>query len=146
MSEWFCDIWIPGKPETQGSMSFFNGRATHKKTLVEWRKHVQGFVELWVGTHFGLWEPVTGPVEGRYEFYLPRAKSNKTAYPIGARSGDLDKYVRGINDAISLGEVRVIADDSQIVDSSEKKRWAHGIPGGEDGHEPGVRLRVRKVE
>lgn len=146
MSEWVCDLWVPGKPATQGSMQHIgNGRMIHKKALIEWRKHIQHHLALWVGTYFGAWEPMEGPVVLHADFYLPKARSNKDEHPTGARSGDADKYVRGLGDAISLGEVRLIADDSQIVDIRASKRWAHGLP-GEDGFEPGVRVRVRKVE
>ena len=146
MSEWIADIWVEGIPKTQGSMrSVGPGRMVHPPALIAWRKTIFKAVNAWCDQYGDNWEPLTGPVDLDVWFYLPKAKSNRDVWPIGPRSGDTDKYVRGAGDAISLGETKLIADDSQVVRIRAEKRWAHGMP-GEDGHEPGMRLRVRPHE
>ena len=149
MSEWIYDAYIPGTVVPQGSMSFYNGRAVHKPTLVKWRKHVNQHIQQWTGTYFGMWEPISQPVEVRADFFLAKAKANKDEYPVDSRKPDVDKALRGILDALSLesfGPGRLLADDRFVVQVRTSKQYAHGIPEGTDGHEPGVRLKVRKVE
>ena len=146
MSEWVVDLWVPGKPETQGSMRHIGkGRMIHKPALIAWRTTIQEAVNAWCDRYGDAWEPITGPVDVDVHFYLPQARSNRDVWPIGPRSGDTDKYVRGAGDAISLGETKLIADDSQVVRIRAEKRWAHGMP-GEDGHSPGMRLRIKDYE
>ena len=146
MSEWVADLWVNGIPRPQGSMTHIGkGRLIHKPTLITWRKTVFRAVQEWCGWYGDAWEPITGPVELDMWFYLPKAKTNQDRYPIGSRSGDADKYVRAAGDAISLGEYRLIADDSQVVRIRAEKRWALGLQ-GDDGYEPGMRLRIKHYE
>ena len=146
MSEWIADIWVPGHPRPQGSMTHIgNGRMIHKPTLIEWRHKIFDVVAEWCKWYGEAWEPYTGAVDTQVRFYLPRARSNRDPFPTGRRTGDVEKLERAANDGISLGPYKLIADDSQVVGSDTKKRWAHGMP-GEDGHEPGMRLRVKLHE
>lgn len=146
MTDWFADIWVPGKPVTQGSMSSNSrGKPYTPAKVTNWRKSVHYVIEQFTGTYFGGWEPVSSPVELHAWFYLPQAKSNKDDYPSHSRSGDADKYARAVGDAISLGKHRLITDDSLIVRFRAEKLWAHGMPGA-DGFEAGTRIKIRKVE
>ena len=146
MSEWVADFYVEGHPRPQGSMTHIGkGRLIHKPTLIAWRETIYAAVAEWAGQYGDAWEPLTGPVEVDLHFYLPKAKSNRDHMPTGSRSGDCDKHARSALDGISLGEPRLILDDSQVVRLRAQKGWAHGMP-GEDGHVPGMRLRVRPHE
>ena len=146
MSEWIADLYVNGHPRPQGSMSYVGkGRMVHSPRLMEWRKTIFAAIDEWISFYGNAWEPITGPVEVDMKFYLPKARSNRDAHPTNTRSGDCDKLIRAANDAISLGETRLIADDAQVLRIRGEKFWALGMP-GEDGHVPGMRLRVRPHE
>ena len=69
----------------------------------------------------------TGPVKVIATFYLPKAKSSSAAYPVNQRSGDLDKYLRALLDAVTKSELW--GDDSQVVEVEAYKLYATGEPG-----------------
>jgi hypothetical protein len=60
--------------------------------------------------------------------YLPRPKTVTREYPTGRQDGDEDKYLRAIQDALSLAGVYY--DDSLVVDGHIHKRYADGRPTG----------------
>lgn len=68
-----------------------------------------------------------GAVKVTATFYLNKPKSVRLATPVSSRSGDLDKYLRALLDAITKSEIW--ADDSQVVQIEAYKRWAEGEPG-----------------
>lgn len=69
----------------------------------------------------------TGPVKVIATFYLPKAKSSSAVYPVNQRSGDLDKYLRALLDAVTKSELW--GDDSQVVEVEAYKLYATGEPG-----------------
>ena len=77
----------------------------------------------------------------RSAFYLPRPKKPRLEH--AATGLDLDKTTRLVGDA--LEKSGVLKNDARIVKWRAEKHWTHDIE-NEDGHEPGVRLKVRKIE
>ena len=142
MSDWLFDLFIDGTPKAQGSLRHVgNGRLIHGKGMVAWRNHVQFMLEQWTGTWFGGWEPLDEPVEVHAKFYLQRPKKPRLEH--AATGLDLDKLQRCVWDA--LEQSGVLRNDARIIRWRAEKHWTHDIE-NTDGHEPGVRLKVRKVE
>ena len=142
MSEWMMDLFVPGTPKAQGSLRHVgNGRLIHGKGMVAWRTHVQFMLEQWTGTWFGGWVPLDVPVEVHAKFYLQRPKKPRLEH--AATGLDLDKTTRLVGDA--LEKSGVLKNDARIVKWRAEKHWTHDIE-GHDGHQPGVRIKVRKIE
>ena len=142
MSDWMIDIFVEGSPKAQGSLRHVgNGRLIHGKGMVVWRNHVQFMLEQWTGTWFGGWEPLDEPVEVHATFYLQRPKKPRLDH--AATGLDLDKTTRLVGDA--LEKSGVLKNDARIVKWRAEKHWTHDIE-GHDGHTPGVRIKVRKIE
>ena len=142
MTDWLFNLYITGTPKAQGSLRHVgNGRLIHGKGMVVWRNHVQFMLEQWTGTWFGGWEPLDEPVEASVAFYLQRPKKPRLDH--AATGLDLDKLQRCVGDALERSGV--LKNDARIIRWRAEKHWTHDIE-GTDGHEPGVRLKVRKVE
>ncbi|WP_181272797.1 RusA family crossover junction endodeoxyribonuclease [Brevibacterium oceani] len=142
MSEWFLNVFVPGDPKAQGSLRHVgNGRMVHGKGMVAWRKHMTSVFEQWAGTWFGGWEALDEPVEVHATFFLPRPK--KPRLDNAATGLDLDKLQRCAGDA--LEQSGVLRNDARIVRWRAEKHWTHDIE-GQDGHQAGVRVKVRKIE
>lgn len=81
-------------------------------------------------------EPAVGPVGVELHFRMRRpasAPKRRRTWPVGARSGDVDKLARAALDAVT--GVLVI-DDAQVVDLRVTKDWA-------DAAGPGVQVALR---
>lgn len=142
MSDWMIDIFVEGTPKAQGSMRHVgNGRLIHGKGMVAWRNHIEATLKQWAGTWFGGWEPLDEPVEVHATFYLQRPKKPRLEH--AATSLDLDKLQRCVGDALERSGV--LRNDARIIRWRAEKHWTHDIE-NTDGHTPGVRLKVRKVE
>ncbi len=131
-----------GLPATQGSKRAFvvKGRAVLTEAGGEkhrsWREAVAAEARQ-VMVRCDL-QPLAGPVVVVIDFLLPKpasAPKRRASWPIGARSGDIDKLCRSILD--SLTSV-VFGDDSQVVHLVAGKLYA------EDGW-TGVRVKVGVV-
>jgi crossover junction endodeoxyribonuclease RusA len=79
---------------------------------------------------------ITGPVGATLTFSLRRPKKLPTRYPVGQRSGDVDKLARAALDAMT-GVVYL--DDAQVVSLLVTKCWA------EADTAPGVEVLVREI-
>ena len=142
MSDWMIDIFIEGSPKAQGSLRHVgNGRLIHGKGMVAWRNHIEATLKQWAGTWFGGWEPLDEPVEASVAFYLPRPKKPRLDH--AATGLDLDKLQRCVGDALERSGV--LKNDARIIRWRAEKHWTHDIE-NTDGHQPGVRLKVRKIE
>ena len=142
MSEFLFDLYITGEPKAQGSLRHVgNGRLIHGKGMVAWRTHIEATLKQWAGTWFGGWEPLDEPVEVHAKFYLQRPKKPRLDH--AATGLDLDKLQRCVGDALERSGV--LKNDARIVRWRAEKHWTHDIE-NTDGHMPGVRLKVRKVE
>jgi len=68
-----------------------------------------------------------GAVKVSATFYLPKPKTSSNRFPLNQRSGDLDKYLRALMDAVTKSELW--GDDSQVVEIEAYKLYAIGEPG-----------------
>lgn len=124
-SEAIC-FTVSGKPVPQGSMSAFpymrdNGkmgvRMTHKKAsaLDKWREEIRNkFIAQNVD---GFYAPKGEGVVLTLVFALQRSKSNKDKNPV-KKIGDLDKFVRAVNDALTGVAYE---DDCQVLEINATK-------------------------
>jgi crossover junction endodeoxyribonuclease RusA len=132
-------ISVLGVPVTQGSKSAFiaggkpyvrekSSGAAHMR-FVDWRQAVRSEAQRAIeqkGNDSGLFE---GPVSVECRFSLPKpasAPKTRRTWPLGARSGDVDKLARLVLDALTG---IVFADDSHVVDLHVSKDY--GMPGVE---------------
>lgn len=136
-------VIVAGVPVTQGSMKAFSvgghARVTHSNgsKIDVWRRSIVDAVHRQLGEELEL---MTGPLRLSAAFRLPRPTSlpkRKRTWPIGARSGDSDKFLRCLGDAITGV---LIDDDSRIVDARVTKDWAN------PGAQPGVVFTVETIE
>jgi Holliday junction resolvase RusA-like endonuclease len=120
-------VVVAGVPVTQGSMKAFTvgGQA------------IVDAVHRQLGESIDLY---TGPVRLSAAFRLPRPKTlpkRRRTWPTGARSGDADKFLRCLGDALTGV---LIADDSLIVDARVTKDYA------EAGAQPGVIFTLEEID
>lgn len=112
---------------------------------VAFRKLVAYAVRKWMR---GLAvQPFAGAVEVDAIFYIARRRQvkggvetdeftpeHRKPYPTFRNSGDVEKHVRTVHDA--LMDAGLIEDDSQVVQVFARKRWATSM------NPPGVRIKV----
>jgi Holliday junction resolvase RusA-like endonuclease len=122
---------VTGTPTTQGSKTGFvvktkfGSRAIvvdqNAKKLKPWREAVrQEAVTAMDGR-----PPFAGPVRVTVAFALQRPQSapkTRRTWPMGARSGDLDKLLRAILDALT--DAGVYGDDAQVTEANTVKDYA----------------------
>ena len=124
---------VRGHPITQGSMRAFVNRYTGRAAVTSsnqskmqlWRHAVSD--EARKARETANVEMFAGPVAVSVEFRLARpasAPKRRITWPIGARSGDVDKLARAVLDALT-GVLFV--DDSQVTRLQVSKLW--GEPG-----------------
>lgn len=95
-----------------------------------------------------IWE---GPLETHLAVYIPRqaqikagsptgewVPSHRSAYPMHQKSGDAEKHVRVLHDA--LQDAGIIADDCQVIRQSSEKLWA------DETHPPGAEFTIAFLE
>lgn len=119
---------VPGTPIPQGSkQAFTNGTKTWlveaNKEIYAWREKVAKSARLAMELH--RQEPLEGAVSLEIDFIMPRPKTvtraRHTVKP------DLDKLIRGINDAISG---ICFVDDARVVRINAAKNYERfGTPG-----------------
>jgi len=135
-------VVVAGVPVTQGSMKahVVNGHAhvTHVKSdrINAWRSSIVDAVHRQLGEEIEL---MTGPIRLSAAFRLPRPKATpkrRRTWPIGKRSGDSDKFLRCLGDALTGV---LIEDDALIVDARVTKDFA-GI-----GCQPGVVFTLEEI-
>lgn len=136
-------VVVAGVPVTQGSMKAFTvggqARVTHSNgaRINVWRRSIVDAVHRQLGESIDLY---TGPVRLSAAFRLPRPKTlpkRRRTWPTGARSGDADKFLRCLGDALTGV---LIADDSLIVDARVTKDYA------EAGAQPGVIFTLEEID
>lgn len=110
---------VAGRPVTQGSKTgiVVGGRAVlvekARDRLKPWREAVRSTALDHLGD---AWQPYPGPVYLQLVFALPKpasAPKSRRTWPIGARSGDVDKLTRAVMDALT--DAGVWRDDAQVV-------------------------------
>jgi len=141
---------IPGVSSKTGKMFV---REQSGKTLAPWRQDVKAAAQVARGLPPGAAGPdelvgvdvitnvaptITGPVVLTIDLWVPRPASVKPAKrPYPTVAPDLDKYVRGIGDA--LKQAGVYSDDAQIVAIRAAKRYA------DETQSPGAWITVAEV-
>lgn len=154
-------VTIPGTPKPKGSLKCVGQRGPRKHVLVEdnegtgpWRESLVGWLRKVVGGTAERGQPIGAEVT----FTVPRPDGHKgtgrnagtvkpsaPAYPVTRTSGDVDKLLRLVLDALQDGPRPLLADDAQVVDVTTRKRYP--IAGdGPDVYDvlpyPGVRIRL----
>jgi len=146
---------VEGMAATQGSMkAFTRGEKTFvipddPAKLTNWRALVAAKArEAWY-THAGRRGPLLGGVRLDLVFAMPQRKTAPKNWrtnpdwvlPITQSSGDLDKLVRAISDALTVAQV--YRDDSQVIEHGNSQHYADGP--GCPLTVPGVRITVSEV-
>lgn len=127
-------ISVNGVPKTKGSMRYVGGRMIEgNRGSKDWRALVSDAAFRAIGGN-GDSVPDGYPVSGvslhlDATFRFARPKSRRRGEPITRSSGDLDKLLRNVLDA--LQDAGVIGDDSQVTSCTASKRYVDGstLPG-----------------
>lgn len=145
-------IVVHGHAVTQGSMQAFarggkafvvqGGSAKRRQRLADWRQAVAQAARD-AGT-----EPLEGPVVLDMKIGLPKpqtAPKRRRTWPVGARSGDVDKLLRAVLDALTGVAWR---DDSQVVGVFVMKDYAPrpGVVVWWDSADDGMTLGEEELE
>ncbi len=149
-SELVLSLRVVGVPTTQGSKNGFvvktkTGKLralvvdVKRKELRSWREAIRSDAVAELGED---WVPLSGPIRVTLHFTLPKpasAPKRRRTWPIGARSGDIDKLERAALDALT--DAALWRDDGQVVD-------LHGTKDYPDLKVtcPGVLIRVYRVD
>lgn len=143
---------IHGEPAPKGSLRCVGQNGKHQ--LIEdnrrtkpWREQIAQHVA--VGSFRALKdEPIGVEITSTLPRYASHvdADGNPTAkappFPVGGRTGDVDKLARLVLDA--LEDASVVANDSQVVEVLSRKTWPDtDVPDSLD--EPGVMIRIYTV-
>ena len=111
MISFSCD----GTPVPQGSMKVINGHILHSQgsALAVWRSTVA------LSARFAGAKPVEGAIGIEILFRVRRPKTVKRDFPTVAP--DLDKYIRGVLDALTGIAYQ---DDAQVIDIKAEKVYS----------------------
>lgn len=150
------DVFVDGTPVPQGSKrAWFNQksktvvmREQAGERLTSWRAEIVGIVRQ-LRADIGLFEREEGPMSVGLTFYQARPighygsgrnahliKDSAPVYPI--KPPDIDKLTRAVLDALTIAGVWV--DDSQVVASTQRKRYADRFTGT-----TGVHISVGRI-
>ncbi|GAA4075626.1 hypothetical protein GCM10023066_00900 [Nocardioides kongjuensis] len=157
---------IPGHPLTKGSMKCVGRRGRVAHVLLEsddsgakarWRAFIADSTRR--GWPAGQQAVKGQPLGADITFTLDRPKSHygtgrnagkvkaayTAAFPVGHDTGDVDKLLRLVLDALQDGDV--IPDDCAVVDTLARKRYVDATSAEPDvlGH-PGVVIRLYPIE
>jgi crossover junction endodeoxyribonuclease RusA len=138
---------VVGIPVTQGSKrAVMRGKRAgmidaNDAKLRPWRDAVRSTVVDALGPDSTA---TTGPVRVVLAFALPRpasAPKTRRTWPMGARSGDVDKLARAVLDALT--DAAVWHDDAQVLDLHVLKDY----PGPHiEQNTPGVLIAVYRID
>lgn len=146
----FLDIRVYVRPSTQGSK---NARVIPAKgdvpaRAIMWEKSGRALIDFREAIRHETivalpapWAPVSGPVRAALVFSLPKpasAPKRRRTWPLGARSGDLDKFTRAVLDALT--HARVWTDDAVCVELYARKDYP-----SVEMDAPGVWIRLWEV-
>lgn len=158
-------IVIPGTPASKGSMKCIGRRGKVGHVLVESvdNKDWRDAVSTWAGRKLTPFEARV-PLSAEMTFTLDRPRSHygtgrnagvlKTsapAFPVGHNTGDVDKLLRLVLDA--LQDAGVLPDDCQVIEVTARKVYVSPSPVDDPwsvaydalGH-PGVVIRLSPIE
>ena len=139
-------FYVRGLPRTQGSVRAVTNRGTGRAMVVQgsskeaqnglssWREAIAAEGRTWCDAH-PAFVPLDGlPLQLKLTFTLARPKSapkTRRTWPVGARSGDIDKLARAVLDALTGV---LFTDDSQVVGLVTSKDY---------GTTPGLAVALR---
>lgn len=120
-----ASFFVYGTPVPQGSMKAFvvGGHArltSDNQKLKPWREAVKAAAIEAKQQRNG--HTFDTPLVTHFVFYVPRPKSYPKKILFPWRKPDLDKLVRGVNDALT--EASFWTDDALVVDAYAAKRFA----------------------
>lgn len=138
-----------GVPKPKGSMRHVgHGRMVEQVNGKPWREAVKWAALEAMGHNAhdrGLdGYPLDGPlrVEATFTFAKPgSAPKRRRTWPITRSSGDADKQLRNLFDA--MVDAGVMRDDSQIIEATVAKRYP--LEGADALNFPGVVVRVHRI-
>ena len=119
------------KEQSEVGMAFRKAIARYLKG--HGRQPFMGATETIVTVYIERQHMVKGGV--KLEGYVP---SSSTPRPIHRNSGDIEKHVRVLHDA--LQDVHLLADDSIVTDLIARKRWA------DEEHPAGIEIEIRDAQ
>jgi crossover junction endodeoxyribonuclease RusA len=139
---------VYGGPKTKGSLKHV-GRGIlveDHKSSKPWREAVKWAALEAIAAREGTGEPfamLSGPVEVLVVFSFPRPKNAgpRVTRPATRSSGDVDKLLRNVFDA--LGDAYVFADDSQVARVVANKAFVG--EGSSRLTSPGAEITVRPL-
>lgn len=153
-----ANLTVAGRARTKGSLDFVrraNGSSYVKENnplSKPWRALVARAAREYQLAEFGSLLRHEGPVEVRCVFFLPREESvnggpvpsSATEWPVSITTGDTDKLLRNVGDALLTPARKadapytsaLLKDDSQIVRWHGLKIWV------DEGEEPQTRVLV----
>jgi len=141
----YLEVTVHGQPVPQGSTvrTQYGVRHSNATQLRPWREAVKWATLAALPTTTRA-RPLDGPVAVQVTFSLPKPASaprRRRTWPIKRRSGDLDKLLRGVLDALT--DAGVWVDDAQVVEVIARKTY----PGEEQDalHVPGAVIRIWEV-
>lgn len=130
MSQRF-ELFVEGKPESQGSMRIYNGRIVHSagRGLRAWRDKIANQVnEALLAIQQPVWD---GPVTLDLTFYLPMTSKTQVDRAAHIKRPDLDKLARAVLDALTQAGLYI--DDCQVSSLRLQKKY---------GLTPGVQIEA----
>lgn len=135
------EITVLGRPAPQGSHKFVGMRGgrpiivDNSKTVGPWRATVKAAALMAMRITGGVY-PITAPVRVDVELFIHHAPSNRDPLPSNKNTGDTDKHLRSIFDA--LVQAGAIDDDSLVVITTARKQWA-------TTRQPGATIRITPI-
>lgn len=140
--------WVTGKPRPKGSLDLgARGKAKENNQHgVRWREHVAAVCR----SQYAGRPPVGVPVAVNLSFMFERPANPLFPVPATVDTGDRDKLIRNVLDALSFCGTRcarrcrkhagVYVDDALAIDGKETKRYAP------EGGAPGVLIEVVRLD
>lgn len=156
-------LTIPGNPATKGSLKCIGRVGKRAHVLIEdhksskpWREKVSG----WTHRAYPAGQRATAgqPVGAELSFTIDRPASHYGtgrnarvlkdrfvhAHPVGQNTGDVDKLLRLVLDA--LQDAEVLPDDAQVIETTSRKAYVDA-PGRPDVLPwPGVVIRLYPID
>lgn len=153
---------IPGEPKTKGSMKCIGQVGKRQHVIIEDHKSAKPWLDaltLWLRKKWQSAAAKGQPLGAEATFTLPRPKAhyrtgrNATqlkpsapAHPVGHNTGDVDKLLRVVLDALQKADV--LPDDCAVLEVTARK--AYVVPAGHHGPPdalgyPGVVIRLYPI-
>lgn len=152
-------ISIPGEPTPKGSLKCVGRNGSHQ--LIEDNRRTKDWrttVAFWIRRKWDAAAPKGQPLGAEVTFTVKRPashygtgrnalvlKATAPAHPVSHATGDVDKLLRLILDAIQ--DTDVLPDDCAVVEATARKAYAldTSVPWGDVLGYPGVVIRLYPI-